>query len=121
MERLEIQGKLNILLTNQVITQNASDITLSTYDFLTKKFNVKIIQDSEMFWTHLCMALTRIERGEEIEGPPEAILKEIDTMSHKETIEEIITYVDSQISKKLPSEEKNYFYLHLHRVIESNK
>ncbi|MFU0789292.1 MAG: PRD domain-containing protein [Virgibacillus proomii] len=121
VERLEIQEKLNILLTNQVIIQNASDITLSTYDFLTKKFNVKIIQDSEMFWTHLCMALTRMERGEQIEGPPAAILKEIDTMPHKEAIDEIITYVNSQINKKLPNEERNYFYLHLHRVIESNK
>ena len=30
-----------------------------------------------MFWTHMCMALTRIQRDESIEGPLEMIMVEI--------------------------------------------
>ncbi len=113
--------KLNVLLENNVITHNAFSLTNQTFDLLSKKFKKESLDHSEMFWTHMCMALTRIERGEALEGPSEMIMQEINQTPYKEDIEEIISFVNVHFDLKLPKEEEDFFYLHLHGVIENNK
>lgn len=121
MDKKQVSEKLTILLSSNVISENSYAVTLKTFDFLSKKYNKKTLEDSDMFWTHMCMALTRIERGDSIEGPPENILGELNQTPYKAVIEEVINYVNSQITEELPQEESSYFFLHLHRVIDSNK
>ncbi|MFD1414508.1 PRD domain-containing protein [Oceanobacillus jeddahense] len=121
MNKLEMNKKLTILLDGQIITKQAYDVTNQTYDYLAAKFNKEPIENSDMFWTHLCMALTRIENGEELEGPSQAIVDDIYQTPYKEEIKEVIEYVKHKFHHELPREEQDYFYLHLHGVMENNK
>ncbi|MCT1902030.1 PRD domain-containing protein [Oceanobacillus sojae] len=121
MNKVEMNKKLTILLDGQIITQQAYDVTNQTYDFLAAKFNKEPIENSEMFWIHLCMALARIEKGEELEGPSQAVVDDIYQTPYKEEIKEVIEFVKDQLHHELPKEEQDYFYLHLHGVIENNR
>ncbi|CEI80899.1 PRD domain protein [Oceanobacillus oncorhynchi] len=121
MEKQEMKIKLNILLETETITNIAYDVSNKTFDYLSGKYKKQSLDGSDMFWTHLCMALTRIERGETLEGPSENIMKEINQTPYKDDIEEIISFVNAQLNQKLPKEERDFFYLHLHGVIENNK
>lgn len=118
---IQVKEKLTILLTSSVITQKAFHVTLNTFDYLSKKFKKEVIDNSEMFWTHMSMALTRMERGECEDGPSNTIMNEVNETPYKEDIEEIINHINSLVGQELPEGERVYFYLHLHRVIESNK
>ncbi|WP_440097042.1 PRD domain-containing protein [Bacillus paralicheniformis] len=134
MNQIQLEEKLSILLTSRVITKNAFNTTLNTFVFLSKKLKKEVIKDSEMFWTHMAMALTRIERGESEESPAIAIINEvyetpyknaieevIDCIHYKNAIEEVIDCIHSLAGLELPEGERVYFYLHLHKVIESNE
>lgn len=121
MKKSELCAKLSVLLENGIITNNAYVVTDKTIDYLLEKYKKKSLSDSEMFFTHMSMALTRMERGEYLEGPSEEIMKEINQTPYKEDIDEIISFVNSQLHQKLPKEEQDFFYLHLHWVVENIK
>lgn len=113
--------KLNILLENGVITEDAFNITNKTFDFISDQYEKESLEGSEMFWTHMCMALTRIERGETLEKPSEMIMQEINQTPFKTDIDKIITFVNAHLATGLPEEEVDFFYLHLHGLVEKNK
>ncbi|GGP07612.1 MULTISPECIES: PRD domain-containing protein [Oceanobacillus] len=121
MNKLEMNKKLTILLNGQIITKQAYDVTNQTYDFLAAKLKKEPIENSEMFWVHLCIALTRIKKGEELEGPSREVVNDIYQTPYKEEIKEVIEYIKHQFHYELPKEEQDYFYLHLHGVIENNR
>ncbi|WP_337018912.1 PRD domain-containing protein [Oceanobacillus massiliensis] len=121
MLKSEMDTKLSILLENGVITNNAYVVTNQTFDYLSEQYRKKSLDASEMFWTHMSMALTRIERGESLEGPSEEIMKEIKQTPYKEDIDEIIDFINTKLDQKLPKEEQDFFYIHLHGVVDNNK
>lgn len=121
MKKDELNQNLTILKENKIITDSAYAITKDTYDFLSEKYNKEDLTDSNMFWTHMCMALTRIEQGESIEGPMEEIVMEIRQTPYKVEIEEIITFVQTRFQHEIPKEEQDFFYLHLHQVLDKNQ
>jgi transcriptional antiterminator len=121
VNQIQLEEKLSILLTSRVITKNAFNTTLNTFVFLSEKLKKEVIKDSEMFWTHMAMALTRIKEGESEEVPANAIINEMYETPYKSAIEEVIDFIHSLAGLELPEGELVYFYLHLHKVIESNK
>lgn len=121
MNKVEMNQKLDILKDNKIITDLAYDITNETFDLMSEKYKKTDLSDSDMFWTHMCMALTRIQRDESIEGPLEMIMVEIRQTPYKNEIEEIITFVNNQFHQEIPKEEQDYFYLHLHQVLDKNQ
>ncbi|MFC8150457.1 PRD domain-containing protein [Bacillus paralicheniformis] len=121
MNQIQLEERLSILLSSRVITRNAFNTTLNTFVFLSKKLKKEVIKDSETFWTHMAMALTRIEKGESEESPANAIINEVYETPYKNAIEEVIDFIHSLAGLELPEGERVYFYLHLHKVIESNK
>lgn len=121
LNKSEMNIKLDILKENMVITEIAYEITNSTFDLLVDKYGKHELSDSDMFWTHMSMALTRIEKGEPVEGPPEAIVQEIRQSPHKNEIEEVILFINSKFGQEIPNEEQDYLFMHLHRVIDNNK
>jgi hypothetical protein len=121
LKKNELNQKLDILKENKIITDSAYVITNDTFDLLSEKYGKEDLTDSDMFWTHMCMALTRIEQGESIEGPMEEIVREIRQTPYKSEIEEIITFVKSRFHHEIPKEEQDFFYLHLHQVLDKNK
>ncbi|MFB1050700.1 PRD domain-containing protein [Paraliobacillus sp. JSM ZJ581] len=121
MKKKEVNGKLDILLETQTITSQAYQVTNQTFDFMKNSFQCETIKHSEMFWVHMAMALTRIENGETVEGPSNAILQEVYQTPHRKEIEKVISYVSAAINEELPKEERGFFYLHLHGVVENNK
>ncbi|GIN87365.1 hypothetical protein J6TS2_37510 [Heyndrickxia sporothermodurans] len=121
LNKTEMNIKLNLLKENKVISETAYSITNNTFDFLVDKYKQHELSDSDMFWTHMSMALTRIEKHEPVEGPPEVIVQEIRQSPYKNEIEEVILFVSSKLGQEIPKEEQDYFYMHLHRVIDNNK
>jgi hypothetical protein len=121
LNKTEMNQKLDILKENRIITEMAYAITNSTFDLLSEKYRKQELIESDMFWTHMSMALTRIEKGEPVEGPPEIIVQEIRQTPYKHDIEAVILFVNAQFTQEIPLEEQDYFYMHLHRVIENNK
>ncbi|MDA1477122.1 PRD domain-containing protein [Bacillus changyiensis] len=120
MNRIQLEDKLVILLGSGVVTKDAFHLSLNTFDFISKKLEKEVIENSDMFWTHMSLALTRVERGEYEDGPSNPIMIEVGETPYQKDIEDIITYINSQLDQDLPEGEQAYFYLHLHRVLEFN-
>ena len=116
-----MNDKLIVLKENQIISEKAYEITNLAFEFLSEKLKSKYLAESDMFWTHMSMALTRIENGEPVEGPSELIVNEIKKSPFRNEIEEIISFVDLKFGIAIPQEEKDFLYLHLHRVLENNQ
>ncbi|MGG4324511.1 PRD domain-containing protein [Bacillus sonorensis] len=121
MNRRQVEENLEILTAGHAVTKNVVSATLNTFDFLAGKLKKQVIEDSDMFWTHMSMALARLERGECEDEPPNDIINEVYETPYQNMIEEVIDYIDSQAVQELPEGERAYFYLHLHRVIECNQ
>jgi transcriptional regulatory protein LevR len=121
MDRAELLERLELLESTDVITADAAAVTASAFDHLTSTVNKMDLVKGEMLFTHLCTALSRLERGEPIEaGPHQTHLDEVKKTGLVETIEKQIDYIENELGKALPQEEKNYLYLHYTYVIQHN-
>lgn len=120
MNKTELMDRLNIMRSTDVVTETAVVITIKTFDHLVLTVGQSDILQGEMLFTHLCMALTRLERGEEIEAPPEALLPEIKRAGFTEITNREIDYIEKQLREALPEAEKNYLHLHYATVFQQN-
>ncbi|PLR77061.1 PRD domain-containing protein [Bacillus sp. V3-13] len=120
MDKAELNERLELLLSGGVITAEAAAITGKAFENLGSMMNKTAILQSEMLFTHLASALTRLERGEKIEGPPEALLNEVSRTGFTEKIEKEIEFIERQFGNALPVEEKNYLHLHYASVFQQN-
>lgn len=120
MDRAELNERLELLQSAGVITEVAADITTKAFENLASIINKKEILQSEMLFTHLSSALTRLEKGEKIDGPPEELLAEFKETGFTDDIEKEIDYIESHFGAILPVEEKNYLYLHYATVLQQN-
>ncbi|PLR86551.1 PRD domain-containing protein [Bacillus canaveralius] len=120
MDKAELNERLELLLTGGVITAEAAAITEKAFENLGSMMNKTAILQSEMLFTHLASALTRLARGEMIEGPPEALLNEVSRTGFNEKIEKEIEFIETQFGNALPVEEKNYLHLHYASVFQQN-
>lgn len=58
----ELKERLDILLTSDVISTKAADVALEAFIHLQSSLKKKDIDQAEMLFTHLPMALSRIEK-----------------------------------------------------------
>jgi len=77
MNLYELEERLQLLADQQVITPKAQEITVLSFKRLLQLLEKQNIDQAEMLFTHLPMALTRIEKGEKVESPVESILNEV--------------------------------------------
>lgn len=120
MNKTELMERLDVLQTTDVVTKAAADITANTFDHLVLTIGHNDILQGEMLFTHLCMALTRLERGEKIEPPPAALLPDIERAGFTEKTNEEIQFIEEQLGSTLPDAEKGYLHLHYASVFQQN-
>jgi|SRR5690625_1575100 len=121
MNKTDLVMRLDILRDQDVIAKEAYEVTIEAFERLIKVLEKEEITQAEMLFTHLPTALTRIAKGEDVEGPSEDMLKEV--MEH-EDYSLAKTQVDAlEVSwqKDLPKSEYEYLLLHYTNVISLNK
>jgi hypothetical protein len=112
--------RLQLLLEQKIITSDSHDIALAAFTRLMERVDKSDIEHGEMLFTHLPMALTRIEASEEVERPTPGIMREVEESTHFPLAKEQIAFIEEKWGKSLPEGEKEYLYLHYTTVLNSN-
>lgn len=112
--------RLGLLLEQEVISTNSHVVALQAFEQIIKVVNKTEIDQAEMLFTHLPMAMTRIEAGEEVEKPAAEIVREIEQSEHFELAKEQILFIEDKWNKSLPQGEKEYLYIHYITVLNTN-
>ncbi|QQK74657.1 PRD domain-containing protein [Salicibibacter cibarius] len=106
---VHVHERLRILLEGDVITKEASEIAAEAVD----RLGIHAPQPQiDMLVTHLATALTRMERGEALEAPPEEMFKEVEHSSHIKDANEEISWVEGRFGQSLPEEEQKFLKIH---------
>lgn len=121
MNKIELRERLELLCSTDVISEVAATVADDAFDHLAKELDQAVIAQSEMLFTHLPTALTRLERGEKIEGPPEALLNEAKGAGFVEKVNNEIDFIEARFNHSLPDAEKDYLHLHYATVFQQNK
>ncbi len=116
----EFNQRLQILLDQEVITNESHDVALKTFERFIDLTNKTDIDHAELLFTHLPLALTRLETGDEVEAPTAAIMREVEESEHFQLAKEQVTSIEKLWGKPLPQAEKEYLYMHYTTVLNSN-
>lgn len=120
MNLQEYKERLTILLNQEVISEKSSNVALMAFKELLKLLNKTKIEQGEMLFTHLPMALTRISKGETVEGPAKEIVDEIKHSPYFTMAKSQVESIEKYWCDPLPQEEKEYLYMHYSTVININ-
>lgn len=120
MNQAELEERLEIMKSSDVISETAAWVSIKAFNHLTSILNQNDLKQGEMLFTHLSTALTRLERGEDIEAPPGALLQEAKAAGFSEKAEEQIHFIEEVAGKSLPQAEKDYLHLHYATVFQQN-
>lgn len=109
-----LMARLDLLYSTSTITDRAKLVSTNVIE--------RYVAETEgekytMLITHLAMAITRIDRNEELSSPPETIMAEI--RSSENTLEALarIHWIEEVLGEALPIEEKEYLLLHFVTVL----
>ncbi|MBW8347946.1 PRD domain-containing protein [Bacillus sp. IITD106] len=116
----ELEERLQLLADQQVISPKAEEVTLLSFKRLLQLLGKQDIDQAEMLFTHLPMALTRIENGEKVESPMESIVNQVKNSEHFSKAEEQVACIEESWQNPLPVEEKEFLYMHYTNVINLN-
>ncbi|CAM3570696.1 hypothetical protein GCM10009865_09440 [Aeromicrobium ponti] len=117
----QLKQRLDILLTSLVVSTKAADITTLSFMHLSSILKKDTIEQAEMLFTHLPTALTRIEKGEQVEAPHPALLEEVKQSPQAALAIKEIDFVQQQWKKQLPQEEIDFLLIHYTNVLQINK
>jgi hypothetical protein len=121
MNLTELKERLQILAENNVISFRAAALTTQAFTHLQQTLNKDDIQNSEMLFTHLPSAITRIERGEEIGAPMPEILTEIKASKYYSEVVQQVNFIEGLHRSNLPKEEQDYLMIHYTNVYQQNE
>jgi len=121
MDLKDLKERLAILTASDVVTEKSEKICLDAFSQLQKRLGTELMESAEMLFTHLPIAITRIERGEEIEAPIPELMAEVKQSEWFNEAMEEITYIETNHGKPLPPEEVDYLLLHYTTVFSQNK
>jgi hypothetical protein len=117
----ELKQRLDILLTSDVITAKAADVALEAFIHLQSSLKKNNLDQAEMLFTHLPMALSRIEKNETVEAPHPDMLTEVNNSPHAPQASIEITYVQTVWKQSLPQEELDYLLIHYATLLHINE
>ncbi|WP_284139105.1 MULTISPECIES: PRD domain-containing protein [unclassified Virgibacillus] len=116
----ELKERLQLLLEQHVITKKAYATTLDSYEFLLRYLERDFADHAEMLFTHLPMALTRIENGEDVASPTDDIMLDVRNSPFYPIAQEHVAFIEQRWEAPLPKGEKDFLYLHYTTVITMN-
>lgn len=120
MDLHQYTDRLQILLEHNVITAESMDAGLAAFEGMLKLLNTTEIEQGELLFTHLPMALSRIAKGEEVEGPDQEIMEEVKGSHQYPTAKEQVKLIEYRWGSRLPEGEKDYLYMHYAAVLNLN-
>ena len=121
MTRDELLTRLTILRDQNVINEQAYEVTTMAFEKLIEFLQIDDVTQAEMLFTHLPTALTRISQGEAVEGPSEEMLAEIMLSNYYSLAKQQVEYVEEIWGNALPKAEIDFLLLHYTTVITLNK
>ncbi len=109
-----LNERLELLHSTGTITDRAKMVCEKTIkQFVNEDNEEKYV----MLITHLAMAITRIDRNEELSAPPEMIMDEIRRSSCFSQAQSNVAWVESILNGRLPQEEENFLLMHFGSVL----
>lgn len=113
-----LDERLKVLVEGGVVIPKAADIAKNAVKRLENIHGLLPEDKINMFVTHLATALTRLERKEAIEAPPQELLEEVETTPFiKEALLEI-DWIEHEWGTALPVEEKQFLSIHYVSVLQ---
>ncbi|HEY4553079.1 MAG TPA: PRD domain-containing protein [Bacillaceae bacterium] len=116
-----LKERLSILKEGSAISARAAETTIMAFEHLAVQLNKEGITQSEMLFTHLPVALTRIEKGESVEAPHEGLLKEVEQAPEASMAKQFIRHVEGLWGGPLPKEETDFLLIHYTTILRLNK
>ncbi|MDN4522966.1 PRD domain-containing protein [Fictibacillus fluitans] len=111
------------LLERLEFLKNSDSITEKAYTICRKTIQ-KFVSENEadqyrMLIIHLAMALTRIERKQELIPPPTDIMMGVYRSPKMEEARGRVAWINQLLNNSLPEEEKEFLYLHFVNVLSA--
>lgn len=121
MELQELESRLDILLEQGIIIDHAYSVTMTAYKKVLTLLNTERLEQGEMLFTHLPMALTRIGNDETVEGPESGMMEEVENSANYPVAKKLLDFVEHTWGESLPQEEKDFLKLHFTNVLNINE
>ncbi|WP_174614743.1 PRD domain-containing protein [Virgibacillus ihumii] len=121
MNLQELEGRLDILLEQGVISERAYSVTVESFHATVRRLDKKSLDNGEMLFTHLPMALTRIERSEAVDSPASVMMEEVEGSANYPKARGLVEFVENSWGKLLPEEEVNFLKLHFTNIFNTNE
>jgi len=115
---MDILIRLNILLENNVITEEVYYKIKEIIRELKEKYNVEITEENGgMFITHLSAALTRINNGQPLEIIDEGVMEQIKLESCYTKTVEVMKRIQDICNVVFPREEEIFILTYLCTIL----
>jgi transcriptional regulatory protein LevR len=111
-----LQKRLQILQSAGSITDQAEAICQKTIQkYVTEKNENKYT----MLITHLAMAVTRMEKEQELFPPPEEIMNEVYGSPFIKEADQKVEWIENELKRPLPQEEREFLLMHFVTVLSA--
>lgn len=114
----KLDERLKILVEGEVVIPKAAEIAKKAVERLESIHGVLPEDKVNMLVTHLASALTRLDRGETVEAPPEVLLREVGTSPFIREASLEIEWIEHEWGIALPVEEKQFLSVHYVSVLQ---
>lgn len=106
--------RLNLLKDAGEIDEKIAEAVVEFAKEVEREYNAQLNEDNgSMLITHLCMALGRIKKGEEINPIDELSLQEIKATPAFQKVPNLVKSLEKITNLVVPEEEFGYIALHL--------
>lgn len=113
--------RVNLLKDAGEIDEQIAQAVISFAKDVEEQFNTKLNEENaSMLITHVCMALPRIKKGEEINPINEMALAEIKQSQAYKKVPALVKNLEQNLNLQIPKSELGYIALHLCSMEEKN-
>lgn len=117
---MEITKRLDILKMSGQLSDEMHSKVLEIIDRFNENHNIVIHEENgAMLITHLCIALSRIEKGEGVNRIEADIFAEVENNHFYTQAKEILEGIEEVLGFTMPEEEKGYMLMHLCVLLEN--
>lgn len=117
---MEITQRLDILKMSGQLSEEMYHKVLEIIDRFNENHNIVIHeQNGAMLITHLCIALSRIEKEERVNKIEADIFAEVENNPFFTQSQEILEGIEEVLGFTMPDEERGYMMMHLCVLLEN--
>lgn len=118
---MEITYRLDILKSAGQISEASYDKVIEIIRHFNENHLIEISEENgAMLITHLCIALSRIEKEEKINRIEDEIFEDVRKNEYFDKSEQTMREIEHILGREMPLEEKGYMMMHLCVLFEKN-